>query len=80
MADEKSSLSGLTENEAKEFHGLFMTGFIVFYVNPALAEGFMHYSEGWVLFMVAFMIMGATAFALSRIELSLKKPGPQIAR
>ena len=30
MADK--SLSGLTEAEAKEFHGLFMTGFIIFTV------------------------------------------------
>ena len=33
MADDnKSSLSGLNANEAKEFHGLFMTGFIGFSV------------------------------------------------
>ena len=31
MADEKrASLSGLTENEAKEFHSIFVTSFIVF--------------------------------------------------
>jgi len=32
MADEKrGSLSGLTESEAKEFHGIFVTSFIIFY-------------------------------------------------
>ncbi len=31
MADEKrSSLSGLTEREAKEFHSIFMATFLVF--------------------------------------------------
>ena len=30
--DRKGSLSGLTESEAKEFHGIFMTSFIAFTV------------------------------------------------
>lgn len=30
MADMRSSISGLTEAEAKEFHGIFMTSFIGF--------------------------------------------------
>ncbi len=30
MYDSDKSLSGLTEDEAKEFHGLFMMGFFVF--------------------------------------------------
>lgn len=31
MADSRQgSLSGLTEQEAKEFHGIFMTSFIIF--------------------------------------------------
>ncbi len=39
MADDrKGSLSGLTESEAKEFHGVFMTGFIVFTVIAILAH------------------------------------------
>ena len=32
------SLSGLTENEAKEFHGIFMTSFIVFTVIAVVAH------------------------------------------
>jgi len=31
QADEKGSLSGLSENEAKEFHKLFMTSFFIFF-------------------------------------------------
>ena len=36
--DNKSSLSGLNASEAKEFHGLFMTGFIGFTVIAIIAH------------------------------------------
>jgi light-harvesting complex 1 beta chain len=36
MAD--SSLSGLTENEAKEFHSIFVTSFIIFTVIAIVAH------------------------------------------
>lgn len=32
------SLSGLTEQEAKEFHGIFMTSFIIFTVIAIIAH------------------------------------------
>jgi light-harvesting complex 1 beta chain len=38
MADERSSLSGLTEAEAKEFHSLFVTSFIGFLAIAAFAH------------------------------------------
>ena len=39
MADDrKGSLSGLTEQEAKEFHGIFVTSFIVFTVIAVVAH------------------------------------------
>lgn len=39
MAEERQgSLSGLTENEAKEFHGIFMTSFIAFTVIAVIAH------------------------------------------
>jgi light-harvesting complex 1 beta chain len=39
MAEEKrSSLSGLTESEAKEFHGIFVTSFIIFTVIAIVAH------------------------------------------
>jgi light-harvesting complex 1 beta chain len=38
-ADNRSgSLSGLTEQEAKEFHGIFMTSFIIFTVIAIIAH------------------------------------------
>jgi light-harvesting complex 1 beta chain len=39
MAENKSaSLTGLTDDEAKEFHGLFVTGFIGFTVIAIIAH------------------------------------------
>jgi light-harvesting complex 1 beta chain len=39
MADERrTSLSGLSEQEAKEFHGVFMTSFIAFTVIAVVAH------------------------------------------
>lgn len=37
-ADRTGSLSGLTETEAKEFHGIFMTSFIGFTVVAIVAH------------------------------------------
>jgi light-harvesting complex 1 beta chain len=38
MADSGKSLSGLTEDEAKEFHGIFVTSFIIFTVIAIVAH------------------------------------------
>jgi light-harvesting complex 1 beta chain len=38
MADMRSSISGLTEAEAKEFHGIFMTSFIGFVAVAVVAH------------------------------------------
>jgi light-harvesting complex 1 beta chain len=37
-AKRDGSLSGLTESEAREFHGIFMTSFIVFTVIAIIAH------------------------------------------
>lgn len=47
---------------------IFLTGYLVYYVSPALGEGFMHYSEGWAIFVAALGILGAFAWALGRVE------------
>jgi exosortase/archaeosortase family protein len=47
---------------------IFLTGFLVFYVDPSLAEGVMHYTEGWVIFVVAFAMLGVTAWVLTGVE------------
>jgi light-harvesting complex 1 beta chain len=38
MADKDQSLSGLSESEAKEFHGIFVTSFIIFTVIAIVAH------------------------------------------
>lgn len=44
---------------------VFLTGFLVYFVDPKLGEGFMHLTEGWLLFLASFALVGATAFLLS---------------
>ncbi len=47
---------------------VFLTGFLVHFVDPRLGEGFMHFTEGWALFGVSFAILGAFAWLLSKVE------------
>ena len=47
---------------------VFLTGFFVFFVSPAMAEGFMHTTEGWLMFLVAFVALGAAAWIIGRGE------------
>lgn len=53
---------------------VFLTGFLVFFVSPEMGEGFMHTSEGMVMFGAAFVITATVAWAMSigeRFALSL---------
>jgi exosortase len=47
---------------------VFFTGFLVFFVDPKLGDGFMHLTEGWLLFLVAFGILGAITWGARAIE------------
>jgi exosortase/archaeosortase family protein len=47
---------------------VFLTGFLVVFVDPALADGFTHMTEGWLLFLVAFAILSAVAWGLADLE------------
>jgi exosortase len=47
---------------------VFLTGFLVFFVDPKLGRGFMHLTEGWVIFVIAFGILSAVAWALLQAE------------
>jgi exosortase len=47
---------------------IFLTGFFAYFVSPSLAEGIMHYSEGWGMFLVAFTCLGLVAWATARVE------------
>jgi exosortase len=41
---------------------VFLTGFLVYFVDPALGQGFMHVTEGWLLFIVSFTCIAALAW------------------
>jgi len=47
---------------------VFLTGFLVYFVDPKLGEGFMHITEGWLLFVVSFALVGAVAFLMSLVD------------
>lgn len=47
---------------------VFLTGFLVFFVDPKMGEGFMHLTEGWVIFAIAFALLGAVAWILLQGE------------
>jgi exosortase len=44
------------------------TGFLVAFVDPGLAEGFSHITEGWLLFLVAFGILGGISWLILQAE------------
>lgn len=55
---------------------IFLTGFFVYFVDPKLAEGVMHFMEGWVMFVLAFIILAFMAFLLTRIETVARRKWP----
>ena len=66
----RTLLLGLTIPIAILINGVrvFLTGFLVLYVSPDMGEGFMHTSEGMVMFGGAFLMTSAVAWALSIME------------
>jgi exosortase len=47
---------------------VFLTGFLVFFVDPKLGTGFMHATEGWLLFVVSFSCIAAIGWLCSWVE------------
>jgi exosortase len=47
---------------------IFLTAFLVVFVSPEAGQGFMHTTEGWLMFVVAFASLGAVAALLLWIE------------
>jgi exosortase len=41
---------------------VFLTGFLVYFVSPELGKGFMHVTEGWLLFLVSLASLAAVAW------------------
>jgi len=56
---------------------VFLTGFLVYFVDPALGKGFMHITEGWLLFLVSLASMGVVAWLGAMAENRfIRKPTP----
>jgi exosortase len=47
---------------------VFLTGFLVIFVDPKLGEGFAHATEGWLLFLISFAALGGLTLLLGLIE------------
>ncbi|HEX6063064.1 MAG TPA: exosortase/archaeosortase family protein [Longimicrobiales bacterium] len=47
---------------------VFLTGFLVHFVDPRMGDGFMHMTEGWVMFVIAFALLGGIAWLLIQAE------------
>ena len=47
---------------------IFLTGFLIHFVSPGLGDGVLHYTQGWVIFVVAFTVLSALAWALGGME------------
>jgi len=47
---------------------VFLTGFLVLFVSPEMGQGFMHTSEGMLMFGGAFVITGAVTWLFDMVE------------
>lgn len=47
---------------------IFLTGFAMYYIDPALGNGLMHYTEGWVMFLAAFALLAGVAWLVTQGE------------
>ena len=44
---------------------VFLTGFLVYFVDPKLGEGFLHLTEGWLLFLVSLVLIAGVTKLLA---------------
>lgn len=47
---------------------IFLTGFAVFFISEEMGRGLMHYTEGWVMFLAAFAVLGFVAWVVTAGE------------
>jgi len=55
---------------------VFLTGFLVFFVSPSFGEGFMHMTEGWLLFLVSLSLLAGAAWLATMLERRVMRPVP----
>lgn len=56
---------------------VFLTGFLVYYVDPKMGEGFMHVTEGWLLFGVSLTLTALAAAGVRFVERKLGRAGSE---
>lgn len=54
---------------------VFLTGFLVYYAGTDAASGFLHATEGLILFMLAFVLLGLFAWMLASVERWIARRG-----
>jgi exosortase len=57
---------------------VFLTGFLVFFVSPEMGEGFMHVTEGWIMFVIALGFLGALGWLVAKVEERLRRRAESI--
>lgn len=71
MADQNGSISGLTDAEAREFHGLFMQGFIGFTIVAVVAHILVYMWRPWLPPITGYkaaLMDGATTIATTLLS------------
>jgi exosortase len=58
---------------------VFLTGFLVYFVSPSFGEGFMHLTEGWLLFLVSMSILAFVAWISAALERMAVRPRAQVS-
>ena len=52
---------------------VFVTGFAVYYIGPDAGSGVLHATEGWLMFLAAFGLVGVVALVVGRIERRVRR-------
>lgn len=52
---------------------IFLTAFLVYFVDPQAGQGAFHRNEGWAMFMIAFVILGIVASGVRLGERGIAK-------
>ena len=47
---------------------VFVTGFAVYFISPAAGDGMLHATEGWLMFIAAFLALCVVALIMRRAE------------
>jgi exosortase len=52
---------------------VFLTGYLMHYIGPAHGEGFMHATEGWLMFLAALAMLGLFAWGAAGLQQAIRR-------